>query len=55
MVNFVLNYLRREACESFDAILKFGGLPLHFYSLIPFAFPGAAEQGKAAFFRIVSA
>ena len=55
MVNFVLNYLCRKVGEGFDAGLKIGGLPLHFYCPITLTFSGTSEQRKTAFFRIVGA
>ena len=53
MVDFVLDDLGGVAAEGFDAGFKVGGLPLHFDSLIPFAFAGVADEGEATFLRFV--
>ena len=53
VIHFVLDDLGCPAGEGFDSDLHLLVLPADFDLLIPLAFPGAAQQGKAAFFRFV--
>ena len=53
MIHFMLNDLRRPACEVFRACLHLQGLILNLDGLIAFAFSWAAEKRQTAFLGVV--
>jgi hypothetical protein len=54
MINFMLNNLRRPACEILSMSLHLKRLELHFDGLISLALARAAEKRKTTFFRLIN-